>query len=170
MSKLGFDRRLVDNRPHLHDLLFPEFVEHVLGKRNPLPVYIEAEKFSLRRTVEGEPARDIGRIGDQKLNVEAEVRDFIKIPLQHLAMARQSDWPAVVDRVIIDELSKPRPVLPVEAGDVAAVDGGEVVVTADRITELRMKRGIPWLSLWSESGRAPRSPDHAPLCRESGGR
>ncbi len=25
MSKLGFDRRLVDNRPHLHDLLFPEF-------------------------------------------------------------------------------------------------------------------------------------------------
>src|SRR6185437_1419907 len=89
-SKLGFDRRLVDDRPHLHNLLLPEFVEHVLGKRNPLPVHIEAEKFSLRRTVEGEPARDIGRIGDQKLNVEMEVRDFIKIPLQHLAISRQS--------------------------------------------------------------------------------
>jgi hypothetical protein len=61
--ELRFDRRLVDDRPHLHDLRSSELVEHILGKGNFLAVEVEPKEFSLRRAVKGEPARDIRRVG-----------------------------------------------------------------------------------------------------------
>ena len=44
------------------------------------------KELSLRRTVEFQPTRYIRRIGNQQLNVEMKVRNFIKVFLQHLAI------------------------------------------------------------------------------------
>jgi hypothetical protein len=59
------------------------------------------------------------------LNVEMEVRDFIKIPLQHLPITGQPEPLAVAGDVLIDEPAEVRPVLLVEAGDVGSIDVGE---------------------------------------------
>src|SRR6267142_1345220 len=81
--KLSFDRRLVDNRPYLCNLFAAKFVDHILGEGNSLAVDMEAEERCLWRTVEAQPARDIRRIGNQYLDVEIKVRNFIKVSLQH---------------------------------------------------------------------------------------
>jgi len=84
--KLSFDRRLVDNRPYLCNFFAAKFVDHILGKENSLTVYVEAKERCLWRTVETQPARYIRRIGNQQLDVEIKVRNFIKVSLQHFAI------------------------------------------------------------------------------------
>jgi hypothetical protein len=86
--KLSFDRRLVDSRPYLCNFFAAKFVNHILGKGNSLAVYVEAEERSLWRTVEAQPARYIRRIGNQHLDVETKVRNFIKVSLQHFEITR----------------------------------------------------------------------------------
>src|ERR1700733_1332826 len=81
--KLRFDRRLVDHRPDLRDSLVPEWIEHVLGKNDPPAVHRQPEKETLRPAVEAESTRDVGRIADQKFDVELEVRDLLEIALEH---------------------------------------------------------------------------------------
>src|SRR6266436_6643946 len=85
--KLSFDRRLVDNRPYLCNLFAAKFIDYILGKGNSLAVDMEAEERCLWRTVEAQPARYIRRIGNQYLDVEIKVRNFIKVSLQHFEIA-----------------------------------------------------------------------------------
>src|SRR5215470_16994093 len=84
--KLSFNSRFIDDRPYLHNLSSPKFIEDVLGEGDSLPVYREAKERALWRTVEVQPARYIGRIGRQKLNVEIKIGNFTKISLQHRAI------------------------------------------------------------------------------------
>src|SRR5882724_4986313 len=86
--KLSFDRRLVDNRPYLCNLFTAKFVDHILGEGNSLAVDMEAEERCLWRTIEAQPARYIRRIGNQYLDVEIKVRNFIKVSLQHFEITR----------------------------------------------------------------------------------
>src|SRR5262249_31208730 len=86
------------------------------------------KEFSLRRTVEVQPTRDIGRIGNEELNVETKVRNFAKVSFQHLAITRYPDAPPVVDHFIMNEPMQIRPVLLVQAGNVVTVDAGEIVL------------------------------------------
>ena len=106
--------------------IFPvrEFIEHILGEGDPLPSDIEAEKFSRRGAVEGQPARDARGLGDQQLNPEGEVGDLPEVPLQHPAIARQPDPFAIVAHLVVNELAQPRPVLGVQAGEIGAVEVG----------------------------------------------
>src|SRR5258706_12033983 len=91
--KLSFDSRLIYNRPYLYNLFSAKFIYCILGKGNFLTVYMEAKELSLWRTVEAYPARYIRRIGNQHLNVEIKVRNFIKVSLQHfeITITRPAD-------------------------------------------------------------------------------
>ena len=57
------------------------------------------------------------------MDVKLEVRNRVEIPLQHRAIACQSDPLAVVVNSLVNELPEIRPVLFVQAGDVVPVDG-----------------------------------------------
>jgi hypothetical protein len=124
-SELRFDRRLVDHRPDFRDSFAPELIEDILGEDDPSAVHREIEKEALGPAVEAEPARDMGRIADQEFDVELEVRDLFEIALEHRAITGETERPAVVSRVVGDETMQIRPVLPVQAGDVAPVEVGE---------------------------------------------
>src|ERR1700712_5755975 len=65
------------------------------------------------------------RFADQKFDVELKVRDLGEIALKHCAIAREAERPAVVTGVVGDEAMQIRPILPVEAGDIAAIEVGE---------------------------------------------
>src|SRR5439155_15073601 len=65
-------------------------------------------------------------IGNQQLNVEIEVGNFIKVSLQHLAITQYPDPLAVVVHFIMNELFQLRPVLLIQAGNVVSVDVAEV--------------------------------------------
>ena len=67
----------------------------------------------------------MGRLADQKFDIEPEVGDLVEIPLQHGAIAGEPERPAVVTRVVGDEVMQIRPVLPVEAGDIGPVEVGK---------------------------------------------
>jgi hypothetical protein len=125
MSKVRFDRPLVDHRPDLRNSLVAKLIEDVLGEDDPSAVHRQAKKQTLGPAVESEPARDMGRFADHELDVELEVRDLGEIPLEHGAIAGETEWPAIVTRVFGDEAMQIRPVLPVQAGNVAAVEVGE---------------------------------------------
>jgi hypothetical protein len=121
LSKLRFDRSLVDNRPHLGDSLVPEPVEDVLGEDDPPAVYRQAKKQALRPAVESQPARDMGRIADQKFDLELKVQDLFEIAFEHRAIAGEAERAAIVTRVVGDEAIQIFPVAPVQAGDVISV-------------------------------------------------
>jgi hypothetical protein len=125
LSKLRFDRSLVDNRPHLGDSLVPEPVEDVLGEDDPPAVYRQAKKQALRPAVESQPARDMGRIADQKFDLELKVRDLLEIAPEHGAITGEAERPAVVARVVGDVTMQIVPVAPVQAGNVIPVALGE---------------------------------------------
>ena len=124
--KLSFDGGLIYNRPHFHDLSAAKFVDHVLGERHSPAVYVQAKEPSPWPAVEGDPARYVGRIGDEHPDIKIEVRNVLEVPLQHFAITRQADPPAIVDRFVVHELPELRPILAVQAGDVVAVDIGEI--------------------------------------------
>src|SRR3954469_11628935 len=84
--QLSFDSCLIYNRPYLPNLLSLKFIEYILGKGNSLPIYIESKELSPRRTAEFQPARHIRRIGNQQLDVEIKVGNFMEVSLQHLAI------------------------------------------------------------------------------------
>jgi hypothetical protein len=124
-SQLGFDRRLVDDRPDLTDLAGAKPVENVLGEPHSPAVDRQAEEQALRRAVEAQPARDMGRLGDQELDVEMKVRDFLKVALEHRTITGKAERPAVVADVVLDESLQKWPILPVKAGDIVAVEAGQ---------------------------------------------
>src|SRR5947208_295067 len=65
-------------------------------------------------------------IGNQQLDVEIKVGNFIKVSLQHLAITQYPDPLAVVVHFIMNELFQLRPVLLIQAGNVVSVDVAEV--------------------------------------------
>jgi hypothetical protein len=71
----ALDRRLVDHRPDLANARVAKLVKDVFGERYPSPVYGQAQKPPLGRAVEPETARDVGRVGDQQVDVEMKVRN-----------------------------------------------------------------------------------------------
>ena len=75
-----------------------------------------------RRAVEGKAGRDVGRLADQQLNVEAEVGNTREILDEHRTVAGQLERSAVVLDIVIDVAPKLSPVLTVQAVDVGAVE------------------------------------------------
>ena len=67
----------------------------------------------------------MGRVADQKFDVELKVRDLLEIALEHRAIAGKPERPAVVARVVGDETMQIRPILPVEARDIGPVQVGK---------------------------------------------
>jgi hypothetical protein len=55
--KLRFDSGLIYDRPYFLDPFVSKLIEYVFGKRDSLPVYIEAKQDSFRRAVEAQTAR-----------------------------------------------------------------------------------------------------------------
>src|ERR1700722_12750341 len=92
-SELRFDRRLVDHRPDLRDSFVAELIEDVLRENDPPAVHWETEKETFGPAVESKPARDMGRIADQKFDVELKVRDLLEIALKHRAVTGKTEWP-----------------------------------------------------------------------------
>jgi hypothetical protein len=119
---LGLDRGLVYDRPHLNDLILLKLIDHVLGKEHFFAVYGKIEEFSSRRAIEANSARDVGRVGDQDLNIEEQVRNFFEILLQHLEIAGKPDLPIVTYHIVMNEMAQFWPILFVEAGNVTSVD------------------------------------------------
>jgi hypothetical protein len=147
-SKLRFDRPLVEHRPDLRDSFAPELIEDVLGEIDPPAVHRETEKQSLGLAVEAESARHMGRVADQKFDVEMEVRDLLEVALEHGAIAGEAEWPAIVTRVVSDEAIQVRPVRPVEAGDIGPVEVGEGLLGSYRAILdfcFNSTRGVPKL-------------------------
>src|SRR5262249_3505495 len=95
---------------------------------------------------------------DQQLDFEPQVGDCREIPLQHLSIARKSERATVVGDLVGDELSKLFPVLAVQAGDVVAIDVGEV----------RLGHGC--LLRFGRSLTRGASPPPDPACRWAGGK
>ena len=67
----------------------------------------------------------MGRVADQKFDVEFEVGDLGEIALEHGAITGETERPAVVTRVLGDESMQIRPILPVQAGDIGSIEIGE---------------------------------------------
>src|SRR5579872_709735 len=131
-SKLRLDGRLIDDRPYLRNPARVKSIEDIFGERDSPSVHVEAEKLSLGRTVEKEPACDIGRVGDKALNVEVEVWNFQEILFQHLTVAGKSEPPVIMALVVVDEAAEVRPVLFVQTGDIVPVDIGEIAAHGER--------------------------------------
>src|SRR6266478_700953 len=85
--KLRFDSGLVYDRPYFLDPFVSKLIEYVFGKRDSLPVYMEAKQDSFRRAVEAQTARYTRWLGNQQMDVKIEVWNRTKISLQHLAIA-----------------------------------------------------------------------------------
>src|SRR5215213_7209031 len=119
--KLGFDCHFVDDRPDLDDLAAAKFVDDILGEGKAPAVHIEAEEFCPRPIIEAEPAGNVWRIVKQHQHLEIEIGNLIEVLLEHGDVTRQPEPPAVMNRIVADELPEIGPVLPVQAGDVAAV-------------------------------------------------
>jgi len=62
------------------------------------------------------------------VNIELEVWDFTKIPLKHFTITVQPDPFAVVIHFVMNEMLQLGPILPVETGDIVAVDEGKTGV------------------------------------------
>src|ERR1700722_6576247 len=163
-SKLSFDRRFVDHRPDLRDSFVAELIEDVLRENDPPAVHWETEKEALGPAVEAEPARDMGRIADQEFDVELEVRDLFEIALEHRAITGETERPAVVTRVVGNETMQIRPVLPVQACDVAPVEVGEsdfghgATLTQRRAERMALGCANPLMSQGAPSQRASNVP------------
>jgi hypothetical protein len=126
-SKLRLDRRPVDDRPDLGDPAALEPVDHVLREDHPPAVHRQTEKQTLGPAVELETACHIGRFADQEFDVELKVRNLLEIAPEHGAIAGKPERPAVVARLVQDELTQTGPILPVEAGDIGPVAVGKGV-------------------------------------------
>ena len=85
--KLRIYSGLVYDRPNFLDPFVSKLIEYVFGKRNSLPVYMEAKQDSFRRAVEAQTARYTRWLGNQQMDVKIEVWNRAKISLQHLAIA-----------------------------------------------------------------------------------
>ena len=98
----------------------------------------------------------MGRVADHTLDVELEVRDLLEIALEHRAVTGETERPAVVARVVGDEAMQIRPILPVQAGDVAPVEVGESDFGHVIVRAIRKKAGVTLTQR-----RAAMSPDCA---------
>src|SRR5258705_11762561 len=85
--KLRFDSGPVYDRPYFLDPFVSKLKEYVFGKRDSLPVYMEAKQESFRPAVEAQTARYTRWLGNQQMDVKIEIRNRTKISLQHLAIA-----------------------------------------------------------------------------------
>ena len=72
-------------------------------KTTRLPFTGRPMKQTLGPAIESESARDMRRVADRKVDVELKVRDILEIALEHRAIAGETEWPAVVSRVVGDE-------------------------------------------------------------------
>ena len=88
LLKLRFDSGLVYDRPYFLDPFVSKLIEYVFGKRDSLPVYMEAKQDSFRRAVVAQAACYTRWLGNQQMDVKIEVWNCPKISLQHLAIAR----------------------------------------------------------------------------------
>src|SRR5690606_11057530 len=125
-SKLSFDRRLVDHRPHVLDLAVLEFIENILPKRDLATVHRQVEEVGFRGDLEAESARDTGWLYDQQLDVEMQIGYLLIVAFQHRPVAGDSQALAIVLDVVMNELGKMIPVLLVQALQVIAVEGLEI--------------------------------------------
>src|ERR1700759_4581255 len=88
-GQLRFDRRLVDNGPHQLNLVVAE--KDVLLERNCATINWQPEQFTLGCTVEAQTACDRGRIRDQDIDLEVEVRYLFEVLLQHGPVTVEAD-------------------------------------------------------------------------------
>src|SRR5690606_10857780 len=73
-SKLGCNRRLVDDRPHFPNPRDGKLVEHVFCKHDALSVDGQAEQHAMGRAVETQTACDPRRLGYKEFDLEAKIR------------------------------------------------------------------------------------------------
>jgi hypothetical protein len=145
LSKLSFYGGLVDDRPNLPNSLASKFIEHILGEADLSAVYWKAKKLAHRRNVEAQPACDMRRISNENLNVEIEIGYLPEVVFEHCSITMQTERPAIVANVTMNEAAQLRPVLPVEAGNVIAIDvelvpGHSVSI---RCRHTKWARGVP---------------------------
>jgi hypothetical protein len=63
-------------------------------------------------------------IANQDLDLEEDVWNFDEVSFEHFAITRQPDPPTIVCHFVVNEHSKFRPILPIEASDVIPIDDG----------------------------------------------
>ena len=149
--KLSFDGHPIYDGPYLLDSISSKLIEHILGKGDSLPVDLEAQELSLWRTIKPQAARYMRRIGNEQLDIEMQVRNFMVVLHQHLAITREPDPLTVVVNFIMNESFQLRPVLLVQAGNVVSVDIAEVGFDHDNLPVLLQgpcrrtgRGGVPW--------------------------
>ncbi len=94
----------------------------------------------------------MGRFADHEFDVELKVGNLLEIALEHGAIAGEAEWPAVVARVVGDELTQIRPILPIQAGDIAAVEVGEMRLRSWRRFRVKTQLACAETTAWAESG------------------
>src|SRR5690606_29464570 len=94
-------------------------------ERDLPPVDVQPQKSACGRAVELQPGRDKGWLGNQQVDVKAQVRNGGVIVLKHLAVAGQAKPIAVMTDFVMHETAKVRPVPGIQTGDVVSVDAGQ---------------------------------------------
>src|SRR5690606_22139 len=125
-AELSLDRGLVEHGPDVPNFPVAKFIEDVLGEAHPAAVHRKTEEPAFRGHVEAEPAGDQRRIDREDLSGEAEVGDLLEVVFKHGAIAAQAQWPPIVPDIVADEGAEFLPSLPVQAGDVAAIDARKI--------------------------------------------
>lgn len=92
------------------------------AKRTRRPLTGRPKRSPAGVPFEGEAAGDPGRFGHEERDGGAEVGDRAEIRLEHGAVAGEAERTAIVLGAGVDEGTEALPALPVEAGDVAAVE------------------------------------------------
>ncbi len=124
-GKLALDRSLIDDRPDPADFSVFEFVEHMLAELNAPAIDRKVHEGGFGGAIEWKPGGNARRVADRDLCLKSQVGNVDKVLDQHVAIARQPDWPAIVFDIVVDEGAEVIEGLVVEAVEVSEIDGVE---------------------------------------------
>lgn len=116
----GYDC-LVDDGPDLLDLALSKLVEHVFIETDTPAVYGQPEEVSNRCAVECKPSGDHRWVTDNGCNVERKIWDSTKVRNEHVLVALETDFGAVVSHLVGDKVMEVLPALSVQARNVSLI-------------------------------------------------
>src|SRR5262245_22853997 len=89
--KLRPDHGLINHGPDAFDLPAREAIEDVLGEDDASAVDGQPEQLARGRAVEEQSRADDGRIGDEEVDLEHQVRNGSDIAFEHRPIAPEAD-------------------------------------------------------------------------------
>ena len=113
---------LINQRPNLLNLPFPEPIKHKFLKGDPLSIGCQPPNLLSQHTIlKPDPTRNLSSLGidNQLLNIEMEILDRIQVPRDHILILDTCHLGPIVYDGVVDEWG--------ELMDMTRVDGAYVV-------------------------------------------